>query len=201
VAAWLASKTETMEGAKILLDSSYDPQTLDEGPEGEYSKEETFMKDGAARVARPNPFVWGDMCKAEGLGREAFGGEGNCVVRRLEALAHVCSNSQRVRAWMREQLEQELDSAKAALYSGEESPYLDDDGSTLDWRVVGVTGAMLAEICRRRHIPLNILWGKERVAFEACGNGTSRLACHIRGDHACFLSETPWRAKSSRHCP
>jgi hypothetical protein len=33
VAAWLATKTETLDGAKILLDSSYDPQTLDEGRE------------------------------------------------------------------------------------------------------------------------------------------------------------------------
>jgi hypothetical protein len=89
VAAWLATKTETMDGATILLDSSYDPQTLDEGRETEYSKEEVFLEDGAARVAAalnrplrtPNPFVWGDMYKAEGLAREAFEGEGNCVVR------------------------------------------------------------------------------------------------------------------------
>jgi hypothetical protein len=73
VAAWLATKTETMDGAKILLDNSYDPQTLDEGREIEYSKEEVFLEDGAARVAAvfnrplrtPNPFVWGDMYKAE----------------------------------------------------------------------------------------------------------------------------------------
>jgi hypothetical protein len=43
VVAWLATKTETMDGATILLDSSYDPQTLDEGREIEYSKEGTFM--------------------------------------------------------------------------------------------------------------------------------------------------------------
>jgi hypothetical protein len=90
VAAWLATKTETMDGAKILLDSSYDPQTLDEGREIEYSKEEVFLEDGAARVSAvlnrplrtPNPFLWGDMYKAEGLAQEAFEGEGNCVVRQ-----------------------------------------------------------------------------------------------------------------------
>jgi hypothetical protein len=201
VAAWLATKTETVDGATILLDSSYDPQTLDEGREVEYSKEETFLEDGAARVFAvlnrplrvPNPFVWGDMYKAGGLAREAFEGEGNCVVRQLEALAHVCSNSERVQAWTREELEEELDRAKAELYDGEDSPYIDDDGDQLDWREVGVTGAMLAEICRRRRIPLNILWGNhvvERVAFETCGNGTSRLACHIRGDHAYFYGDS-----------
>jgi hypothetical protein len=132
------------------------------------------------------------MYKAEGLAREAFEGEGNCVVRQLEALAHVCTNSQRVRAWTREQLETELDSAKAALYSGD-SPYLDEDGASLDWREVGVTGAMLAEICRRRHLPLNILWGNhvvERVAFDTCSKGVSRLACHIRDDHAYFYGDS-----------
>jgi hypothetical protein len=200
VAAWLATKTETMDGATILLDSSYDPQPLDTGRDFEYSKEETFLEDGAARVSAvlnrplrtPNPFVWGDMYKAEGLAREAFEGEGNCVVRQLEALAYVSSNGQRVSAWSHEQLERELDRAKAELYTGEDSPYFDDDGAPLDWRDVGVTGAMLAEICRRRHIPLNILWGNhvvERVAFDACGNGTSRLACHIRGDHAYFYGD------------
>jgi hypothetical protein len=191
VAAWLATKTETMDGERILLDSSYDPQTYDEGREIEYSKEETFLQDGAARVSAvlnrplrtPNPFAWGGMYKAEGLAREAFEGEGDCVVRQLEALAHVYSHNQQIRAWTHAQLEEELDRAKEVLYVGEESPYVDDDGSSLDWREVGVTGAMLAEICRRRRIPLNILWGNqvvERVAFESCSNGVSRLARHIR---------------------
>jgi hypothetical protein len=95
VAAWLATKTEAIDGAKILLDNSYDPQTLDEGSEIEYSKEEVFLEDGAARVSavlnRPlrthNPFTWEDMYKAEGLAQEAFVGECNCVVRQLLALA------------------------------------------------------------------------------------------------------------------
>jgi hypothetical protein len=56
------------------------------------------------------------------------------VVRQLEALAHVCSNGHRVCAWTCGDLEEELDRAKAALYVGEDSPYLADDGAHLDWR-------------------------------------------------------------------
>jgi hypothetical protein len=31
--------------------------------------------------------------------------------------------------------------------------------------------------------------GSPRVVFEACSDGTSRLACHIRGDHAYFYGD------------
>lgn len=208
VNSWLTSKKDRFEGKTIINEAAYDIQTLDTNREIEYSKEETFLEDGQAQVAavlnRPlrahDPLLWGDMYKADSLAAEAFQGEGNCVVRQLDALAFDGKNP----AWSRSALLNELDRARHILYSGENDPYVDDDGTRLDWRDVGVTAAMLSEVCKQRGLPLHILWHNhviERVHHDNQNHKVSRLAVHIRGDHAYFYKDPYAKRVIARDLP
>ena len=92
--------------------------------------------------------------------------------------------------WTRDEVETWLDEQQEALYSDfdDDNPYWDaETQQMIPWRTLGVTAMMVLELCRRRGVPVNILWHNAVVESffpESFSHHVSTQALHIRGDHA-----------------
>ena len=60
---------------------------------------------------------------------------------------------------------------------------------------------MVVELCRARGVPVYILWQNNVVErmVPACHNDITRLALHIRGDHAYFYEDSYTKKWIARH--
>ena len=89
-----------------------------------------------------------------------------------------------------EELANRLKDIADKMYKGDpDNPYLSEkDGEVVEMSCaeVGVTTAMVTEVCRSLECPIHIVWNKsytpQRTAYET-------ICFEIRGDHAYFIGD------------
>ena len=183
-------------------------------PEGLTLNRETVSRsaDGAMAVRavmlRPlqeaKPWLFADTFKPHAMCDAAFEAtEGRCVSHQLQLMA----KRRQLPVWTPKELEDDLEDAYQALYAslGTESPYALEDESgrvtNLLWQEHGCTAEMIAHVCRKRQVPLHVVWhGCLIQSFKpaAYDRHVHTVALCVAGNHAYFYGDAKTKELVSR---